>query len=146
MRRTLPQLREGPAFLTVVRELRRDGWLDWQLLTGVYSIVIQSRLAHAGLNTREALEQQGAQAAARDLLFSPESDDEPEVPLTAFSVDSMRWGLQQSIPSTIANWDLHPRSHYADYPALGRLLVARYGYDTDDIEHDDPFPSSRGRR
>lgn len=57
----------------------------------------------------------------------------------------MRWGLQQSIVSTIANWDLHPRSHYADYPALERLLAARYGYRTDDIDHADPFPSPQAR-
>ena len=142
MRRTLPRLRESPAFLAVVTELRQVGWLDWHLLTAVYNIALQSRLAHAGLNTREALERPGAEKATRELLFSPENSDEPEVPLAAFSVSGMRWGLQQSIPSTIANWDLHPRSHYADYPALRRLLVARYGYETDDIEHDDPFALS----
>ena len=141
MRRTLPRLQGDRAFLTVVAELREEGWLDWHLLTAAYNIAVLSRLAHAGLNTREALERPGAEQAARELLFTLEGDDEPAVPLRTFSTKNMRWGLQQSIPSTIANWDLHPRSHYADYPALERLVIARYGYLTDDIDHADPFPS-----
>lgn len=120
-------------------ELRVRGWLDWQLLTGIYNVVLQARLAHAGLNTKEALERPRGPEAARELAFSPEAHNEPEVPVAALSTDALRWGLQQSIPSTVSNWDLHPRSHYADYPALRRLLIARYGYGTDDIDHEDPF-------
>jgi hypothetical protein len=142
MRRTLPRLQGDETFLRVVARLRQGGWLDWHLLTAMYNIVVQSRLAHAGLNTREAMERPGTPAAVRQLLFTPEADDEPLVQLRDFTEANMRWALQQSIPSTIANWDLQPRSHYADYPALRRLLAARYGYETDDIEHIDPFPSA----
>jgi len=142
MRRTLPRLQRHPAFRSTVVQLRAAGWLDWHLLTGAYNILLQFRLAHAGLNTREALEAHGAAKATRELAFTPEGDEEPEAPLDAFSTKDMRWGLKQSIPSTVANWDLHPRSPYADYPAFERLLAERYGYWRDDVDHEDPFPQA----
>ncbi len=140
MRRTLPRLQRDSAFRGTVAQLRAAGWLDWHLLTGVYNVLLQFRLAHAGLNTREALEAPGAAEAARELAFTPESDDEPDAAMGAFSPNALRWGLKESIPSTVGNWDLHVRSPYADYPAFERVLAERYGYWTDDVDHEDPFP------
>lgn len=145
MRRTLPRLQRDLAFRNTVAQLRAAGWLDWHLLTGVYNVLLQFRLAHAGLNTREALEAPGAAEATRRLVFTPEADDEPDAAMDAFSAAGLRWGLKESIPSTVTNWDLDLRSPYADYPAFERLLAERYGYWTDDINHDDPFPAAHLR-
>ena len=138
MPRTLLRLQRDPSFLSTAAELRASGWRDWHLLNGVYNVLVQFRIANAGLNTREALEAPGAAEAVETLLLSPEGDDGPEIPLEAFSASAIRWGLGQSLPSTTGNWNLHLHSPHSG-SAIGRLLTARYAFWTDDIEHDDPF-------
>ncbi len=140
MPRTLLRLQRDPSFLATVAELRTSGWRDWHLLNSIYNILVRFRVANAGLNTRETPEVPGAAEAMKKLLLSPEADDEPEVPLQAFSASALRWGLNQSIFSMLSNWNLRLHSPHAG-SAIGRLLEARYAFWTDDIEHNDPFES-----
>ena len=138
MPRTLLRLQRDPSFLATVAELRTSGWRDWHLLNSIYNILVRFCVANAGLNTRETPEVPSAAEAMKKSLLSPEADDEPEVPLQAFSTSALRWGLNQSIFSMLSNWNLQLHSPHTN-SAIGRLLEARYAFWTDDIEHNDPF-------
>jgi hypothetical protein len=140
MRRTLPRLRQDRRFQTTIRLLRGKGWKDWHILTAIYNVLLQRRLGHAGLNVGETIATRAGQEAVRELAFTPEADDEPEVPLEIFlNVEQLDDARILAMASLVHNLGLETHSPIPDLPATERLLGARYGYWTDDVDHEDPF-------
>jgi hypothetical protein len=140
MNRTLPALRRDKRFQVTVEILRKRGWKDWHILTAVFNLLLQRRLASAGLNDREAVSSAAGRKAAADLALSPEAEGEPEPPLGIFlNVADLDQARIWAIGSLVANLGLHVHSSIPDIPAIERLLAARYAYWSDDVPHDDPF-------
>jgi len=140
MNRTLPALRGDKRFQVTVEILRKRGWKDWHILTAVFNLLLQRRLASAGLNDRETVSSAAGRKAAVDLALSPEAEGEPEPPLGIFlNVADLDQARIWAIGSLVANLGLHVHSPIPDIPAIERLLAARYAYWSDDVPHDDPF-------
>lgn len=137
MARTLARLRADRRFQTTVTLLRRRGWRDWHILTATYNILLQRRLAAAGLNTADVMLSPAGARAATDLAYTPETEDEPEAPLGPFiNVQTMNEARQMALGSQLRNLGLEIHG-IPDLPAIERFLAARYGYWNDDIKHDD---------
>jgi hypothetical protein len=139
MARTLTRLRVDRRFQTTVALLRQRGWRDWHILTAAYNILLQRRLAAAGLNTAGAISSPAGARAATDLAYTPEADHEPEVPLGIFlNVEAMDNGRRLALTSLVRI--LHLEVHgVPDLPAIEHFLAARFGYWDDDVGHSDPF-------
>jgi hypothetical protein len=140
--RTLARLQVDDTFLAVVRDLRTRGWLDWHLLTSAFNIVLNARLDHAGLNTREALETPGAPEAADKLARSPEGEEEPTIDLDLFDAARMETARQGAIPPLLGHWGLRFRPGVPDLGAIQEVLDRRYGYWDIDAPHEDYFPNA----
>ncbi|MEA2277917.1 MAG: hypothetical protein QOC78_2877 [Solirubrobacteraceae bacterium] len=139
MARTLARLRVDRRFQTTVALLRQQGWRDWHILTAAYNILLQRRLAAAGLNTAGAISSPAGARAATDLAYTPEADDEDEVPLGIFlNVEAMDRGRLMALLSMVRGLGLEVHG-VPDLPAIEHFLAARFGYWNDDIEHRDPF-------
>jgi hypothetical protein len=136
-----PALRGLPSFgAHDVADVRRglDAWTA--LAEGpAYNILLQRRLAAAGLNTAGAISSLAGARAATDLAYTPEADDEPEVPLGAFlNIKVMDDGRRMAMMSVVRGSD----SKYTgvpDLPAIEHLLAARFGCWDDDVDHPDSF-------
>ena len=131
---TRNRLAASPQFQTLVNMLRSEGWLDWQIMSVVFSIVHSSRVYRDGSpQSEEEYEQRSRR------WFGEEQRNWPVVPVEAFSEQEMREMRGVSVASSLQVWDLVLRQLTPDFPAIERFLSVRYGYGSDDIEHPDPF-------
>jgi hypothetical protein len=137
VRYTLPRLLKDPAFRITVASLRKKGWLDWHLLLAVSQIVANSRL-HLNSNNLSQLSAEERSRIAEE-LFRPEEPTDTQLPATEFHETALRKHLQISAFSTASALGLSPPAGPHAENML-RLLGERYGYWTDDAEHQDLFP------
>lgn len=137
---TLSALRGDRRFATTVALVRQRGWLDWHILTAIFNLTMQVRLGRAGLNSMEAQATEHGRQAAKDLVFTPEAEDDPPVPLAPLlNIEWLDQGRQMALASLMMHWELDLHAGQFDVKAAEQLLAERYGYWTDDIEHRDPF-------
>lgn len=135
---TLPRLNQDPAFRAVVAELRHRGWLDWHLLIAAANIAINYRLRLLGALDRSPSEDERRRLA--QLARQEETADMPLVPLSLFTLEAMENARCMAMLHLVQHWDLEGHQPTPDFPAITRVLADRYGYWTDDVPHDDPFP------
>jgi hypothetical protein len=133
MKPTLAALRREPAFAATVAVLREQGWLDWHILMAVHGVAKNARL-----NFRSTVSPDDPNAI-RNLFLAPEPDNDP-VPLRFFTIEALEQALGAALPATAtAIWKLALRQSPIDVDALRRLMVTRYGWASDDVEHVDHF-------
>jgi hypothetical protein len=51
---------------------------------------------------------------------------------------------RMAVPAYMSGWDLHLEGPVPDLEVVERLLETRYGYWSEDVDHDDPFPGADG--
>jgi hypothetical protein len=61
------------------------------------------------------------------------------LPAELFSYEQLQLMRRVSAGSVMSNWGLELHSGTADIEAVLTLLTERYGFMSDDVEHDDPF-------
>lgn len=133
MRPILAALRQAPAFADAVAVLRARGWLDWHMLLAIHGVAKNARQYYRSPHSPDDLE------SVRELFLAPEPEGDP-VPLKFFSVNALEQVLEVTLPASATTmWKLTLRQHSIDIDAVRRLLIARYGWATDDVEHVDPF-------
>ncbi|GAA3250767.1 hypothetical protein ACFO1B_44030 [Dactylosporangium siamense] len=140
LRYTLPRLLADAGFRTVVANLRTEGWLDWHLLNAIASLVAFERVRRSGLPLPPRT-QADAEMLHR-VRFHPEEPDDVRVPPREFTEDALRMQLNASVLVTLTNFDLQTNQRTPNFGAIFDLLGRRYGYWTDDVEHDDVFPEA----
>jgi hypothetical protein len=163
IRLTLRRLRADIKFRLLVRKLREEGWLDWHILAVLSSIAINYRawqvpelVAYRAdlsrplfvLDERDGDGPGRIAPRAREGLMILERltgrfGDEEEsatsipIPLNEFSEDRIRQGLSANMLSTVKVLGLENRLDTPVFAAVKHLLANRYGYFSDDIQHED---------
>jgi len=135
---TLPRLRERSGFDDVITSLRKDGWLDWQILGALCSIAWSYRADQLA----RRLHLPSPDAAAKPYAGRPETPDMPIVPLSEFAEARIREVGPVGMVASLKAWDLQLRQYQPDIAAIEQFLSGRYRHWTDDIPHDDPFQRS----
>jgi hypothetical protein len=134
IRFTLPRLLGVPQFQKTIADLRKKGWLDWQILTAVSGATINERL------NREFADEHDPQRVAE--IFQELGEEKEEwkpVPLSIFEEGVLIFCLYSTMPSTLAVLELECHQMTPDFPAIEQFLRHRYNYWTDDLSHADPF-------
>lgn len=136
---TIARLRASNEFRATLAELRSRGWIDWHILSALVTIVGNERLMRAGLNTTDATRTESGREQAIGLMLQNDGPDDPVLPVSRFNVEEMEAVRQPWLVVYADTWDLRPNGPVSDTGALERFLGDRYGYWTDDVEHEDPF-------
>ncbi|MFC4056083.1 hypothetical protein ACFOY4_40895 [Actinomadura syzygii] len=132
LRYTLPRLlsdRDGRA--TIVR-LRKEGWLDWQILVTLVNVAMNWRMQQAGIqpgvrDPRQAVE----------LAREPETAASPKMPLSEFADDRIDMHAFAQTVAVARRWNLRGRPKAPGENTMRDLLTRRYQYAVDDIPHRD---------
>jgi len=133
MRPTLEVLTQAPEFADTVRVLRERRWLDWHILLAAHGVAKNTRLRLTSPHSPDDLD------AVRELWLSPEPEGDP-VPARFFSMSALQQSLDLTLPASASTmWKITLRQLSVDIDAVRQLLVSRYGWATDDVEHNDPF-------
>ena len=131
IRLTLPRLLATAAVYERILALRERGLLDWQILQAIHGVVTSFRLQeHAADLPRERLQ---------ELALAEETPEMAQVPIKRFTAEALDHAANVGMAATADLWGLELRSTRPDFEGLRRLLTERYGYLSDDIEHEDPF-------
>lgn len=134
---TLPRVVDDPEFRTVISDLRGEGWLDWHLLLAMANHVGNERLKWEGNNLSTATEADARRAVR--IMQRRERSIDPQIPAAAFSKKALRFSLTNSAMSTAQTMGLQFHQQPPDVAAILAVLGARYGYWTDDVDHEDLF-------
>ncbi|WP_328855199.1 hypothetical protein OHB01_08785 [Microbispora hainanensis] len=138
MRHTLPRLLADVRVRATFAELRSEGWKDWHLLTALANLIVNTRVAaKCGTPTWESAD------SYKDLFVTemnrPEETDDPSVATDVVTRKALKDALDLSVMSTVHSWGLEIHLSSVDPGAVLKILGERYGYWTDDIDHEDFF-------
>ena len=131
----LPNLALRCEFHATAVALRKDGWKDWHILLATYNAIINyvAKLEGGTENPETAIQQIAymREVAARGVV----PHDVP-IPDEVVSEANLRLHLSHSMMATLQTWDLRVNTEQYDATAVETLLSERYGYWSDDVEHD----------
>ncbi|WP_432245631.1 hypothetical protein ACRB8A_03860 [Arthrobacter sp. G.S.26] len=135
-RHTVAGLNGDDNFRATATRLRSEGWHDWHLLMAIANIAGNERLTREGFfegDWRKNL----SGPTAMDMMTRPELQDiaSPEL----FTETELRDGLTFSLTATLNVYELECHTNPIDFTSIFQFLGDRFGYWTDDIEHEDIF-------
>jgi hypothetical protein len=133
---TLKKLKANHEYLSLVKRLRDEGWLDWHILGSTSGIAVNYRVFQNSEARRNIMMQNILFQALRDDV---ETLDTPTVPVEEFTEDKMRMLLNVIMISSLKIYKLECHQDTPDFDAIAHFLRHRYNYFTDDIPHPDPF-------
>jgi hypothetical protein len=132
---TLPRLLRDDRCKKIIQGLRADGFLDWQILSVICSIVAQHQVEAQFRN----LDPRVLGEEMTDRIYRTERSSDAEFDLNAFTTDIVAMQKKMLSIAALRTWGLEIHRQTPDFNAARRLLDTRYGHSTDDIPHDDPF-------
>jgi hypothetical protein len=130
---TLQRLRQSPDFRTTVQRLRQKGWRDWHILGAIFASVLNYR-SHQKYGPHAAYEE-----FAAEFLETPEEPDSPEVPASEFTQERLDFYRRFNTAAILKTWGLEVHHPALSPEVIEEFLATRYGYWTDDVEHEDLF-------
>lgn len=133
--RTLVRLRATPRFQEWVAKYRANGRKDWWILIVLMNTIINYRARTTVSPTDvEAMKQYMDKAMHED-----ETSDAVEFPEEVLFGKEMQWSADIFALTAAQTWKLTVRTRTPDFKAVEELLGTRYGQDSDDVDHVDPF-------
>ncbi|MBF4474267.1 hypothetical protein [Methanobacterium formicicum] len=139
---TLKRLLQNQDFVSTVKELKNEGWLDWHILSVVATRTInyKAKMHLEKYQTLSPIDPRIQFQMEVEILMNEEEDENSEiVPLHLFKKESLVKCGNMNMISTIKGLGLECHQETPDFEAINHFLSERYNYWTDDVEHDDPF-------
>jgi hypothetical protein len=132
---SLPKLLANERIRLLLLNLKAKGFLDWQILSVLASIVGQYQVeASAGHSLTPELAKN-----FRDRMSRAESTQDAVFDLSIIDEATLLGHANTSIAATFHTWGLGLNRQTPDLVGMKRLLDERYGHSTDDIPHPDFF-------
>jgi len=132
---TLPRLLRDDRCKKIIRELRKEGLLDWQILGIISSIVIQYQIQKMFPNR----DVRALKKEMTDRIYRAERSADPDFDLNAFSDEIVAIQKKTLAVGALKTWGLEIHRQTPDFNAIKKLLDVRYMHSTDDLPHEDPF-------
>jgi hypothetical protein len=131
IRLTLPRILADQRVRALLLDLRARGFLDWQILAMLASIVAQYQVEAKAAHPFAP----GMERSLQDRMSRPERSDDP--PFDVSIIDRSRLTTQAAamLPATFQIWGLAVHRRAPDLVGMKRLLDVRYRHSTDDIPH-----------
>lgn len=139
---TLQHIKQDPRYSVFIATLRKDGWLDWQILLGItnHLLLYKASQAMKGRSIKKADDMQLAFRVERaKLLDIDESDNFVPVSLDYFMTLDFRLKIDQLAIVVLSHWGLEIKTEYPDFVAIREFLNVRYNFNKDDIPELSPL-------
>lgn len=133
IRLTLSRLKGTKNFNLFVAKLRAQGYLDWHILLLIANTAINLRMP-SEIDPRSK-----DFSVLRDFMNQEETLDSAQISELELFENDLELRLSVMMLSVAQTWGLNSKSRTPDIQALKKVLVERYGYLEDDIEHENLF-------
>lgn len=135
-RLTIPRLAASEDSAAVLRQLRDEGWLDWQLVMAMTNIIGNARPGWEGL--RVAVDSPPAvRERAATLMRREELDADPQLGTDDFTREKLVAALEFTALLTLPSYGLHLNTPTPNATAVLNVLRERFNFGVTDTEHDD---------
>lgn len=142
-RATIPRLARTEPTAAVLRQLRDEGWRDWQLVMAITNIIGNARPGWEGLRvTVDSPPEVRERASA--LLRREELDTDPQLGSEAFTREKLLAALEFTALLTLPSYGLHLNTPTPNAAAVLTVLRDRFNFGVDDAQHDDLLATSPG--
>ncbi|MGF1472935.1 MAG: hypothetical protein ACFB50_14500 [Rubrobacteraceae bacterium] len=143
IRHTLGRLDRSPGFRTLIQKLRDEGWKDWHILMALANLAMTERLRKTMPPGSWAPEE--AQRRGQQIMHREETSEESEfLPDAAFTEEELRTSMKMGMLTCAQSFGLELKQQAPDFAALERLLVERYRFKDDDVDHESVFEDRDG--
>jgi hypothetical protein len=134
-RLTIPRLAASEDSAAVLRQLRDEGWLDWQLVMAITNIIGNARPGWEGL--RIAVDSPPAvRERAAALMRREELDTDPQLGTEDFTREKLLAALEFTALLTLPSYGLHLNTPTPNTTAVLNVLRERFNFGVTDTEHD----------
>jgi hypothetical protein len=133
---TVRRLMESEQFRELIAELRKLGWKDWHILTGLEGVRFNYILNRAP-RLISAVESHD-NAFLKEIRAKGTNEDVFKVPVSAFTLEEMKRNVHLSQLDTLRVLGLEMWQPTPNFSGMDSLLT-RFRYWEDDLPHEDPF-------
>jgi len=142
---TLPRLLANPSVNGVLRGLRQEGWLDWQILAAIFGVASNYCVQQAFNTERNSPKE--LRALMDMYIRDPEDKSWQEVPPTIFTRDRLHLQMVLNTTVVLKGAGLVLRQQTPNQQAVLDFARHKMRYFSDDMPHDDilavsPAPST----
>ncbi|WP_026554340.1 hypothetical protein [Arthrobacter sp. 35W] len=139
-RLTIPRLVSNQASSAVLRQLREEGWLDWQLIMAITNIIGNARPGWEGLRITIGSPPVDRERA-NTLMRREELEADPQLGPEAFTREKLLVALKFTVLLVLPSYGLHLNTPNPEATAILGILRDRFNFGVDDIEHVDLLAS-----
>ena len=137
LNQTLPRALADPATRAELQRLRDEGWLDWQMLVAISNAAFNVRAHAAGLLHQPPFSPV-EKRQQHELAHERETERSLPIPLSEITAEPLRFGMEIGLFAIAQRrWKLGSPVQTPDQASLRALLIARYGFASDDVLHRD---------
>jgi hypothetical protein len=138
---TLEKWSEELLFHSLVERLRKEGWLNWQILMALGNYIL-SKKARIFLSEREMPSENPEEDFKKEffrLKDLPESECYIEVPINALGDSSFLFSLDKMHIDTLKTFGLDNHMRFPNFEGVRRFLIERFSFGVDDVPEKDPI-------
>ncbi|UXX79008.1 DUF4297 domain-containing protein [Reichenbachiella carrageenanivorans] len=138
---TLSKLTQNVHFHQFVWELRREGWLDWQILSAMLLFVANYKTKQKLKDFKGSEEEYAEELGKKfhDIVYQDEKEFYIEFPLEAFKTEEFRMHLETSPVHILPTLGLENKSRIQNARIVGDFLKVRFNLKKDNTDEDNPL-------
>jgi hypothetical protein len=141
---TLERLKESEPFNEELSRLKKEGWLDWQIVLALFNNIVDMKAknllrlkAKSYKNDEEWLEDY--QKAFHEIRFKDEKETYVEIPMTEIIGENLIFQLQQVSIHVLASFGLENKARFPNFISVRAFLNERFRFKEDEFEELSPF-------
>ena len=145
---TINRLNQTKLFNERLKEFRRNGWLDWQVLLALYNHINNLKANNALRQNKKAYanDEERLQEFRRlhsEIIGKDESETFVEIPIQTIIGEDLDFHLAQTPMYVLNSFGLENKSRFQNPEAVRTFLSERFNFEEDEIQELSPFNNDR---
>ncbi|MDB5226453.1 MAG: hypothetical protein JWN78_646 [Bacteroidota bacterium] len=139
---TLSRLKTDKQFQDLIIGLRKDGWLDWQIILGIMNFILNDKTQTKLTGIVFSSEDEHIKAINVEFekfLHMDEKDCYREYPVEAFLSDEFKFSLYQTYVIILKSYGLENKSRFPNPLVIRDFLEHRFNMMKDDFTENNPL-------
>ena len=139
---TIKNLKKQSGYVEWIKNLREQGWLDWQILLSIYNHILSykaNQVVSKKTFANEDIKREEFQKTFFEIQKKDESEIYVEFPLEYFTGKEFQFHLDQTAFIILGALNLENKTRFPNFPAIKDFLNFRFNYGIDDIPELSPL-------
>lgn len=134
----LPVLKKIDNFSEMIKELRGDGWVDWQITNALLNVFINYKADQMlpPLTTNDPAQIHKRSELMHSLIFVKGNESDKDTPLSIFSKNSVISHLEFGLVSFLRTNGLDCKMNTPNFRAINNFITTRMGVTSDNVYND----------